>query len=134
MDQDQAPHYCTGCGEMHGGEARETPEVAMARINRDADIKIARINAHQDDGYNETRVEVAEIEGAAEVAVAEATAEVVGEIIAAEAGAGDEEELPPVVVEAPAPETIDEEPSMEPKDELSDGPPAEKKTSFSYWP
>lgn len=133
MDENQAPHYCTGCGDMHGGEVRESPEVAIARIEADRAVKVARITAHQDENWNETRVEVAGIEGAAEVASAEATAEVVGEIIAAGSGAGDEEE-PAVVVEAPPAETPEEEPSIEPKDESSGEPPAPKKPGLSYWP
>jgi hypothetical protein len=134
MDENQPPHYCTGCGDMHGGEARESPEVAIARINREADIKIARINAHQDQDWNETRVEVAEVEAAAEVESAVATAETVVALTGAAGETPEAEEPPAVVVEAPAAETEIEEPSIMPKDDSGGEPPAPKSKGFSYWP
>jgi hypothetical protein len=98
--------FCPHCG----GEADQLPaaaaaelssdEVEIARIQADRDVEVAKIQARQDRDYNETRVEVAAIEGEAEVGAAEAQAEVIGEIIAAETGTGEEGEQPPAVITA----------------------------------
>lgn len=93
--------YCQDCGTGHDCEAetggRTDPAVEIARIEAERDIKVAQISARQDKAWNETRVEVAELEADAEVAAAVAEAEVVGAAI--EAGVQPEPE--PVIVDAP---------------------------------
>jgi hypothetical protein len=126
------PHYCTGCGEMHGGKPPENPEVAIARLQAERDIEVARINRgefQKTELEAETEIKVAEIEAGAEVATAEATAETVAAVL----GSSDGEEAPPVVIEAPPEEIGPEEPSIEPAGGNS-GPPEPKKPKLSYWP
>jgi hypothetical protein len=125
-------HACETCGLQHAatGERAESDAVAIARIETQRDIEVARLQGRQERDWNETRVEVAEIEGAAEVATAEATAEVIGEVIAAEAGAEAEppaEDPAPVVVTGPA----------EPEEELAPPETAPKESTpkkSSFWP
>lgn len=130
-DQSQSAHYCTGCGEMHGGEHRESPEVAIARINREADVRIAEIQRgqfQQTELEAETEVAVAEIEAAAVVDEATVKAEVLDEILTPP-----EPEPDPVVVVAdetdPAP--AEEPPSAEPPE--TPEPPAAEKRGNPWW-
>jgi hypothetical protein len=85
---------------------QESPEVAIARIQAQSALDIAKIQARQDRDWNETRLEVAEVEAGAEVAAAEATAEVVAAVLDSDDQAP--EPAPnPIVVDAP--EISDEE-------------------------
>lgn len=124
----QGAHYCTGCGEMHGAEHRETPEVAIARINREADVRIAEIQRgefQKTELEAETEVAVAEIDAAAVVDEATVKAEVLDEILTPP-----EPEPEPVVVVADetAPEEI---PDAEPPE--ADAAPAASKASNPWW-
>ena len=125
-------HSCPDCGLAHGsaGEMPESDEVKIARLNKERDVEIARLQARQDKDWNETRVEVAEIEAGAEVDAAVATAELVGDAI--EAGALEAEAEPGpdpvVVVDAPEPEP---EPDLAPPADVT---PAPAPRSKGLWP
>lgn len=112
--------YCPDCGTSHECEAqaqgREDPQVAIARINAERDMAIAKITARQEQQWNESREAIAEIEAdtAAEVAVAEA--EVLGAILATEGGDGEGD---PVIIDAPPVDAGDPEP------DAGDLPPVE---------
>lgn len=108
-----AAHSCETCGMLHDTPTQqESPEVAIARIQAESALAIEKLRARTSRDFNETSVEVAEIEGEAQVATAEAEAEVIGEILA-----GDPEpEGEPIVVEAP-------EPEPEPEPEPDNAPP-----------
>lgn len=127
--------FCPHCG----GEVEHVPEVAavaetvtakveIARIQAERDVQVARIQAKQDKDWNDTRVEVAEVEAEAEVAAAEATAEIIGEVIAAEGGDVDtepENDPVPVVVSA-EPEQDDGAELAPPETGSHDSGPAKK--------
>jgi hypothetical protein len=128
-------HLCADCGLAHEspGDAAPPviPEVEIARINADRDVKVAQLAARQDKAWNETMLEETEIRADAEVAVAEVQAEAIAEVIAAEgeasveaAGDGTPE---PVIVEAPEPG-----PDVAPPPE-TDGLPATP-AKKSLWP
>ena|SRR5579862_6014138 len=130
-------HACETCGLQHAhpGELPaqpESPEVAIARINAERDVKVAQLQRAGEREWNEARVEVAEVEAEAEVASAEATAEIVGEVLAADAAeaevAPDEDGDPEVVVV-----DQDPEPDVEPPPEDHDSGPREPKKK-SLWP
>ena len=111
-------HACETCGLLHDAPVpQESEAVAIARIQAENAVTLAKISARQDRDWNETRVEVAEIEGEAAAEVAQAEAEVVGAILATEGGA-ETAEPPgePIVVEAAAaaaePEAAAEEPPV----------------------
>ena len=109
------PHYCSACGQTHGGQAVTDPSIEIARINADRDIAVARLQARQARDGNETAVAVAEVEGDAQVGAAEAVAEVIAAETAPE----------PVIIEAPEPEPepdLDELEESEPPE--NDGPAA----------
>lgn len=133
MSTPLGPHHCSACGDIHGGETVEAPEVAIARINREADVEIARIGRGEAKAITETQGEtdiaVAEIHAAAGVEETEALAEaVVG---------SDSEEIPPVVVDAPADDIEPEvEASIAPADDIEEpSEPVERRSkSLSYWP
>lgn len=135
--------YCPHCGgEVEHAieiaspvEEAVSAEVEIARINAERDVKVAQIQSRQDANWNETQVEVAEVEAEAEVATAEATAEIIGEVLAAEGGepeadpaaaeGGDPD--PVVVVEAPDPG-----PEVPAPPQLEETKPETKK-SPGYW-
>ncbi|MCW2903115.1 MAG: hypothetical protein JWO67_5380 [Streptosporangiaceae bacterium] len=108
----QAPHYCTGCGEIHGAKHQTPPEVEIARIQAERDIRVAEL------GRTETKMAVegqlAETEIVAEATVDEAVvkAEVLDELMAPEP------EPEPVVVVA-------DETGGEPAEEIPDAEPPE---------
>lgn len=111
-----AVHSCPDCGLVHDAivaEEREPVEVTIARINADRDIAVARSGARQEEGWNESRVEVAKIEAKAEV---EAAA-IEGEVIAAALEASDVEAEPIDIV---APDMITD---VDIDNELEDAPP-----------
>jgi hypothetical protein len=131
-DPAMGPHHCSACGQMHGGEGRDA-EVKIAKINADRDIEVARISRgewqHNADVEAETEIAVTEMETAAGVQEAEALAGALS---------GTPAEPEPVIVDVPAPDVEPEVgSSIQPRDddESSDGPPPpEKKSSLSYWP
>lgn len=95
-------HVCQECGLMHDAVTpTESEAVTLARIAKEQAIEVAKIQAKQERDWNETRVEVAAIEGEAEVGAAEAQAEVIGAVLAD----GDEPpaaEPEPIVIDAPS--------------------------------
>jgi hypothetical protein len=94
-----AAHVCPDCQLLHDmpSAPEESDEVKIARINREADIRIAQLSARQDRDWNETRVEVAEIEAGAEVESAVAEAEIIGAALEA----SDVPEAEPIEIIAP---------------------------------
>ena len=102
------PHYCSACGEIHGGHSGETEAIKIAKINADRDVEVARLaraEARQeiDAGVEETKIEA---EAAVDAAVVEA--QVLEELATPE---------PVAVAGAPEPEVISEEPEAEPEPE-----------------
>ena len=127
-------HTCPDCGLQHAtpGEAAAPviPEVEIARVQAHRDIEVAKIQARQEADYNETRVDVAEIEAGAELAQAEGQLEGVETVL--DAITPD----PPADPEpAPEPETVEVE--APPVDDLAppvtDSAPPEPKRK-SIWP
>ena len=106
------PHYCTGCGQPHGGHGGESDEVKIAKINRDADIEIARLA--RSEARQEIEAEVEQTEIIAEAAVVEAVVE----------AAVLEEVLTPDPAPVPdAPVVIESAPDPEPEVEAVPEPP-----------
>lgn len=112
--------FCPHCGNPADtitgappAEEREPMEVQLARIEADKEITIAKLQARQEHGYNETRIEVAEIEADAMVEASAAEAEILGAAIEA----SDTPDAEPIEIIAPEP--VDED---GPEDAL---PPAE---------
>jgi hypothetical protein len=128
--------YCPDCGNGHectaeGRESAESDEVKIARINREADVAIAKLAARTERDWNETRVEVAEVEAEAAVEAAAAEAEVIGAAIEA----GIEPEPEPVIVNAPEAIADDEPDDAPPEAEGSEppGPAAKRKIGLGAW-
>lgn len=122
------PHYCTGCGQQHGGPARESEEVKIAKINADRDIEVARLARGAAKIEAEAEVEVAELatEAAVEQTAIEAEAVVeVGELPEPEP----EPEPDPVIVETAEP---DEEPGPAEPPEISGNQPSSH-SGGGYW-
>jgi len=119
--------FCPECGvDHHAGERQETAaadrEVEIARINAKRDVEVARLSAGVERDWNETRVEVAEVEAVAGVEAAEAVADALTDVLA-----------PPEPEPAPAPEIIVEpEPEPEPELEPEVMPPPEKSGHSGY--
>jgi hypothetical protein len=124
------PHHCTGCGEVHGGEHREDPAVAIARIEAERDVKVAELQRgefQQTPLEAETEVAVAEIEAAAAVEESTVKADVLEDIMTPA-----EPEPEPVVVVSdetapPADGPADDEPPE------IDAAPVTKKASNPWW-
>jgi hypothetical protein len=125
-----AEHHCTGCGQVHGGSSHENPEVAIARINREADVRIAEIQRgefQKTELEAETEIAVAEIDAAAVVEESTVKADVLEDILTPP-----EQEPEPVVVVSdetapPADMPADDEPPE------IDTAPAVKKASNPWW-
>lgn len=115
-------HSCPDCGLAHEapGPPPTNPEVEIARIQAERDVKVAQLANRQEHDWNETRVEVAEIEGDAQVATAEAEAAVIGEILNAEGADPAGPEPIPIVVDG------DPEPEPEPEPDVPPPPAAEE--------
>ena len=128
--------YCEDCGNGHecdrrGPESVESdPAVKIARINREADVAIAKLAARTAREELATVEEVAEVEADAEVEAAVAEAEVV----AAAIEAGIEPEPEPVIIDAPEAIAEDEPDDAPPEVEGSEPPPAAKrKVGLGAW-
>lgn len=122
------PHYCTGCGEVHGGGSGDSPDVKIAKINADRDIEVARIQRSEARQAIEAETEQTETIAAAEVEQTAIEAEAI-----AEAGIPEPEpEMP--VIEAPVVVQAPEEPAGEVSapPETETGPPVEIKRP-SMW-
>lgn len=97
-----AAHVCESCGMLHDAPTSvESAEVAIARIQAEAQVKIAQLQARQDKDWNETRVETAKIEAEASVDVAESEAEVIVAALTSEDTPVDE-----AAVDGPAPVAV----------------------------
>ena len=121
--------FCQDCGNGHdctaeGRESAESDEVKIARINREADVAIAKLAARSAREELATVEEVAEIEAEAAVEAAVAEAEVIGAAIEA----GIEPEPEPVIIEAPEP--AGDEPDDAPPELEGSAPPAAAKRSI----
>jgi hypothetical protein len=126
MTEPIGPHYCSACGQQHGGGSRKDPDVEIARINAERDIRVAELARGEFKTTPleaETQIAVAEIEAGAAVAVAE------------ELGSPDEPEpeTQAIVVEGPPAEPPEEPASIEPASDAPGEPPAPRK-SHGYWP
>jgi hypothetical protein len=123
-----AEHYCTGCGQLHGGRDLSA-EVKIAKINADRDVEVARIQRGEFQMTPleaETTIAVTELEAAAAV-------EVAAELGDGQAPAAEEPETTAIVVEGPPAEPAEELPSIEPGIGSSEPPAAKSKSSLSYW-
>jgi hypothetical protein len=117
-------HYCSACGESHGGRQGESDEVKVAKINADRDIEVARLARAE--ARQEIEAEIEQTEIIADAAVEEAVVEaaVLDDILNPEPEAAAEPE--PTVVEIPDAEP---EPETVPGPaELEEGPAETKKT------
>lgn len=132
--------YCPSCGsEVEQAIVLASPaadavdrEVEIARINADRDVAVAKISARQDKDWNETRVEVAEIEAEAEVESAVAEAEIIGDAIEAN-GAGTDM-ADPIIIDAPEAIAEDDPADAPPEVEGSEPPaPERKSTGLGMW-
>jgi hypothetical protein len=128
-----AAHICQDCGLLHDMPTapEESDAVKIARIEAESARELARISARQDKDWNETRVEVAEIEADAEVEAAVAEAELLGAAIEG----GIEEQPEPVIIDAPE-AVAEEEPEDAPPPavEGSEPPaPARKTIGLGAW-
>ena len=136
-------HTCGDCGLVHDGPASpgESAEVAIARIQADAAVRQAEINARADrhiaDTQAEAAVEVAAEEaGAVEDALAdqEADEHVVDAINAAAVGLAETDAEPPaeppVIVQADAVAQNDEAPPVVEHDETEE---KSKKRGLGAW-
>ena len=113
-------HYCSACGEIHGGSSRESEEVKIAKINADRDVEVARL-AHS----------AQRVEAAAEVAATEVVAEAAVEQTAIEAEAAVEEAvvenevLEEIVNPEPPETTVVVQQESGPEEDEEAGTPAE---------
>jgi hypothetical protein len=94
--------YCPDCGNGHdctaeSRESVESDEVKIARINREADVAIAKLAARTEREELATAETIAETQADAEVEAAVAEAEVIGAAI--EAGIAPAPE--PLIIDAP---------------------------------
>jgi hypothetical protein len=129
------PHHCSACGQIHGGEQRDSDAVRIAEIHRLEAVELARINRgeyeHAAELEAETMIEVAGIQAAAGVEETAALADGI-------ASSGDAGDMP-AIVDTPIPDAEPEvQASIEPRDDDQGddgGPPDEPKSSgLSYWP
>lgn len=123
------PHYCSACGEVHGGHSGETEAIKIAKINADRDIEVARIARSETRQELEAATEQTAIEAEAQVAEAVVEAAVLEEIVTPEPQAAPElePETEPEVIVADAPESDDVPPPPESE------PAKEPKSSGGYW-
>ncbi|HUY44219.1 MAG TPA: hypothetical protein VMV92_00620 [Streptosporangiaceae bacterium] len=121
-------HYCSACGQAHGGGSRESDDLKIARLNAERDIQIARLARGEVKLEAEAAVEAAEVTAEAGIEQTAIVAETV-----AETGElpepGPEPEPAPVVVVPPA-ETGGDEVAGPPEVSL---PATEKKGGSGWW-
>jgi hypothetical protein len=86
------PHYCSACGEVHGGSAGKDPAVEIAKINAERDIRVAELARGESKKFVEGQIEQTGIEASAAVEEAVVKAEVLEEL------AEPEPEPEPVVI------------------------------------
>jgi hypothetical protein len=121
------PHYCSACGEIHGGPAGKNPEVEIARIQAERDIEVAKLSRAETREVVEGAIEQTEIESAAAVDEAVVKTEVLEEL------AAPEPEPEPVVIVSNEAEG-DPEPEPEPEADLPEpGPPPEPAGKANVW-
>lgn len=128
------PHYCTGCGVVHGGDD-QAAAVKIAKIQADRDVEVARIQRGETQQVAqlgaETEIAVAEIGAVAGVEETAALAAGIAE--SGDAGAGEI----PVMTDVPVPDAEPEVQSITARED-GDGdsvpPPAESRPRLSYWP
>jgi hypothetical protein len=130
-----ALHQCAECGLTHDheGSLPVSPEVEIARINAERDVKVAELARRQELDWNETRVAETEIEAEAAVDIAEVQAESGVEAAEAVADALAPPEPEPIQVEVTDPGPVEEEMTIEPAGEGSPVPSVPQKSTWSYW-
>lgn len=74
------PHYCSACGEIHGGTSTKNPEVEIARIQAERDIEVAKLANRATSELAEASIETTEIEAGAAVDEAVVRADVLTEL------------------------------------------------------
>ena len=125
--------FCPDCGNGHdctaeGRESAESDEVKIARINREADVAIAKLAARSAREELATVEEVAEIQADAAVEAAVAEAEIIGAAIEA----GIEPEPEPIIIDAP--EAIaDDDDDAPPEAEGSEPPGRQAHPRTGMW-
>lgn len=125
-------HYCSACGEVHGGHSGDSEAVRVAKIQADRDIEVARIQRSEARQAIEAETEQTEIESEAAVEAAVAEAVTTTAVLAATAEEAPSEPAPEAPVAEEAPAVVEE---------VSDGePPAPPETekrapakSGGYW-
>jgi NMD protein affecting ribosome stability and mRNA decay len=113
------PHYCSACGEIHGGASRESEEVKIAKIMADKEIRIAELANRATTEVVEGSIEQTEIEAAAAVDEAVVKVEVMEEL-----AEPPEPEPQPVTVVSNEAEGGDAEPEPEAEPPEAEGAPA----------
>ena len=128
--------YCPDCGNGHdctaeSRESAESDEVKIARINREADVAIAKLAARESRETNEHFEAVAEIEAEAAIETAVAEAEIIGAAIKA----GIEPEPEPIIIDAPEAIADDVDDDAPPEAEGSEppGPAAKRTRGLGMW-
>ena len=81
------PHYCSACGEIHGGHSGETEAIKIAKIEADRDIEVARLARAEARQEIEAGVEETKIEAAAAVDAAVVESQVIEELATPEPAA-----------------------------------------------
>lgn len=128
-----ALHTCTDCGLLHDHEGTPTanPEVEIARIQADRDVRVAELQRgefNKTELEAETEIKVAEIEAAAAVDEATVKADVLDDILTPPEPEPDPE--PVVIVDDP--EAAEPEEDTGPP-EIEVAPPGAAKKSNPWW-
>ncbi len=128
-----AAHVCESCGLLHDTPTmQENPEVAIARIQAETQLKIEQLRARTGRHIAEVEAETAE-----EIAETEAEASIIGDVASAEIIASESSPTPgedigePIVIEVPdaeaEPEPVTEEPPV------VEAAPAKESKRGGYW-
>lgn len=130
MSEQIGEHFCTGCGERHGGSHGKDAEVRIAEIQAKRDIEVAKIERgvirQETEVAAETEIATTEIEAEAAVAVA-------AEIGSGASEAEQEPETTAIVVEGPPADEPEPQASIEPAESTAPEPGEPERKRLSYW-
>lgn len=135
-----ATQFCPSCGTPHdctGAAGGPTEAVQIAKINRDADVRIAELSASSSRASDAHYEAVAEIEAESELAVAEVEAEAGVEAAEAVAEAVTDVLAPEPAPAAPAAVVVDDQvddtapPPRDERDHPRQSAPAKPKGLFA---